>query len=358
MFSKKPILLPLATVLAFAQYDMAAAAPDLPMGEIEPISAHVGELAYEPEHSYPSMQVMNSIYKELLAQGVIRAGEGPLSSNATGEELVVDERLLRNVYDWALDNEYLDSSHASYIAQDIEPGNFDYFNAASKDVLACTAATFACAGEGYASAQAVGALPCLAAGAEAGVNPVADAWCLATIGGIFGGAIVACMETIKESDCASEPDTSVFIPGSTGSNKGAHKNGQCGANGIVQRVRVWQRDGRITKIQGFCSDETSFYAGSGNGSSADLNCGNGHLASGIRGRSGSQIDSFGLHCDDVGEYNNKFDSTHLVGGSGGGSYSLKCPYGEGYLYGINARETWHYRAKKRKLNWIQPLCRY
>lgn len=291
---------------------------------------------------------------------MIRNGEGVLSKiyYPSLEEFVVDDQVLKNVYDWALENKFINLDDVAQISNNIKPDDFNYFNNNNnKSFGRCAAAVLGCAGGALINPNALELLPCVAAAVEGGLDPFADAWCEAQYLGTAFVGFAACWGATNLACAKQAPDPTVMTPGTAGPNRGSQTNGKCDANARVNKVQIWSRGGLVTKIKGTCTDGSDFTVGTGNGSSTVKNCGNGHMASGVYGMSGSYIDSFGIFCDEVAEDGNKFQGIGTVGGSGGGQYSLKCSEGDGHLYGIDARETWHYLKKNRKFRYIKPLCK-
>jgi hypothetical protein len=310
---------------------------------------------YNLAYQYPERNILLSIYKELKKQDVIRVGEGVLAEYDPFEEFVVDDEVMKNVYDWAIENKFISIEDVELIAQDIKEDNYDFF--ATKSVEACGVSIAACAGELIAAESAQEALPCVTAAVTAGTNPYADAWCAATM---VGGALVvsAACKTEIESECTEQPDPSIYNAGTAGNVTGKKRNGTCSVNGRVNHIIAWKRGQLIVKIKAYCTDGSNFTVGTGTkGTSWERECDNGSHVSGLYGRAGSHIDAISIHCDEALTADTSLDPQGLIGGNGGSRFDLVCPNGTGHLYGINARETNHALKKKRKLNSVTALCK-
>lgn len=323
------------------------------------LNDHLNLLVEEQTSNYPSYKLLRNFYDQLILEGTIKIGEGVLSYDDSSEEFKIDETLLKNVYDWAIDNELVTHSEFNILANINASNEKDIFN---KDLdLGCAGAATACPFEYTVAAASTAALPCVAAAANGGANPFFDGWCatalasagIVTYGGCGAQIYAACQQTPLPVTANTEPQSSA------GPNRGVNSSGTCDDNARVNKMDFWTRKGKITKIRATCTNGSTFTVGSGNGSHKALSCDGGHMASGMIVRSGSYVDQVKLYCDEI---QNIFASKHkfkgTAGGSGGSSTStMFCAEGDGHLYGLQARESWHYRTKKRKLRYIKPTCK-
>jgi len=316
-------------------------------------NVHASYDGYAHGTAYPDHDVLLSLYRDLKKMGLIKKGEGPLAFET--DELVVDEQLLRTVYDWATDNDLVTADDLTLRTQVVR-GNGP---SSAKISAACAGAYAACMVENVTATSGLMGLGCVAAAAEGGVNPFANAWCATQIAAGFTTLGLTCLGGINASCKGNSPDPDLFNAVRFGSNQGAHSSGTCSqTRAMVTELSAWTNGGIVRKVKAKCSDGSTFVVGTGTGTESTVKCGWKHTASGLRGRAGVKIDSVGLLCDYGPEAGNKWKNIgSLLGGTGGTSYKSQCPDGTGYLHGINARESWHYIKSNRFLYSIQAVCR-
>lgn len=317
--------------------------------------AHINES--NPVDHYPKMQVMLSIYKELIDQQVISIGEGVLSDIDPFEDYIIDEALLKEVYDWAKDNRFITNSDVDVITNDIKPDDYDYFGTQERVFWSCLGAVMGCGLDAVAANGLITGLSCVAAAAEAGANPWADAWCASQMAALGVAATGVCATELA-SACRGTPDTSGLNIGTVGGSGGKKRTGYCSGNGRVNRLDISSNGGIVNKVKGYCNDGSSFTVGTGSGGSTKTRkCNDIGLVSGVYGRSGSKLDSLGVKCDAVTYAGKYYSPQGTHGGSGGSSFDLKCPAAEGYLHGLEIHETRHAIKKNRRIISLAAICK-
>lgn len=302
---------------------------------------------------YPKYEVLLSLYQDLKKMGLIKKGERPLAFDSN--ELIVDERLLRNVYDWAIDNKLVTAEDLTLRA-DILRSNAPYF---AKSTAGCLTAYAACVGEVVSAPTAIAGIACVAAAAEAGANPTADAWCAIKVKASYTAVGATCLAGIVEGCKGNPPDPELFEAERFGSDQGRNTFGTCNqVRAMVTSISAWTNNGVITKIKATCSDGSTFTVGNGVGSEQTRACGAKHVGSGLRGKASDKIDAVGLLCDNTPEVGNKWKPVGtLMGGTGGTNYESFCPNNTGYLHGIKATLNRALIADRRFIHSIRAVCR-
>ncbi len=309
----------------------------------------------DSNYEYPKLEVLLSVYKELIRQDAIHVGEGVLSMIDPFEEVILDEDILKTVYDWAIDNEFISLTDGTFIAQDIKEDDFDYFNP-QKRYWGCLNAVMGCGLEVVGAVRLKTGLACVAAAAEEGLNPWADDWCATQMAALGLGAAQTCGATLW-TVCRGSRDTSGLKIGPVGGSDGRQRYGTCSENGRVHKLKVWTRNSLVTKVTAYCNDGSDFTVGTGSGNIGTASCSDNGLASGLNGRSGSHVDRIGISCDTVTQSGKYYTASNEIGGWGGSNFQLNCPAGEGYLYGLDVRESRDWLARHREFISIAAICK-
>ena len=286
---------------------------------------------------------MLNLYLYMNVTGQLQPGTGVLSPNVT-------EELLREVYDYALDNiKVPPGNNINIIADPLgvkgkEPQPL--LPVSKSRSAACLTAVDVCLTSTIGATTA-----CAAATFTWGALLPADALCAGlVVGGVAGcgGAIAAC--THKDGVLSSYESLVIGTAGAKSQRK------YCSVLQKFRALRVFQNaDGYPNRLEAICSDDEVLSFGADDNAQKTVSCDapGDYLVAGFQTRSGSWVNAIGLECDKV--RSPKANSTALIGTSNPSIVKNLCPAGQ-YVHGLQVWSNPRVADNQRVLSAIRFYC--